>query len=125
MYILVNNIRMFTWIIIHYQTHRKCLKTGTRFSFLYENNELLIFAEIFTLKRIRSFCASNENFVKEYTTKTIKALTTRKDKTFIEYKLPRYKCKLFNKTYSHNFSNQIEKSLYQQVMFKIIDDFQK
>ncbi|MGM9880551.1 MAG: hypothetical protein ACI318_04690 [Bacilli bacterium] len=91
--------------------------------FLYENNELLIFTEIFPFQKICTFCSSNENVVKEYKTKTIQALTTGKDKTFIEYKLSRYKCKFFNKTNSYNYSDQIEKSLSKQVMSKIIDDF--
>lgn len=98
-------------------------KQVRRFSFISENNETLIFAEIIPSQRICPFCSSNETVVKEYKTKTIKALTTGKDKTFIEYKLPRYKCKLCNKTYTHNFSDQIEKSLSKQVISKIIDDF--
>ena len=68
-------------------------KQVRRFSFISENNETLIFAEIIPSQRICPFCSSNETVVKEYKTKTIKALTTGKDKTFIEYKLPRYKCK--------------------------------
>ena len=79
-------------------------KQVRRFSFISENNETLIIAEIIPSQRTWPFCSSNETVVKEYKAKTIKALTTGKDKTFIEYKLPRYKCKLYNKTYTHNFS---------------------
>ena len=55
-----------------------------RFSFLYENNESLIFAEIFPFQKICTFCSFNKTVVIEYKTKTIKDLTTGKDKTFIE-----------------------------------------
>lgn len=94
-----------------------------RFSSISENNETLIFAEILSSQRTCPFCSSNETIIKEYKTKTIKALATGNNTTFIEYKLPRYKCKKCNKTYTHNLSEYSEKSLSKQVISRMIEDF--
>ena len=40
--------------------------------------------QFFPFQKICTFCSSNTTVVKEYKTKTIKALTTAKNKTFID-----------------------------------------
>ncbi len=88
-----------------------------------ENNETILFVELFPNQRTCPICSFSNCKIKEYKNKTIKSLSTVGTKTYIDYKLPRYICPKCNKTYTHDLSDTTFKSLSKKVLSSIIDDF--
>ena len=81
-----------------------------------ENNETLFWVEINPTQRKCIYCNSESN-IKDYKTKLIKVLPSFGMKTYLELKLPRYKCKCCNKTYIHNLNisfNSLHKPIIKE-----------
>lgn len=88
-----------------------------------ENNETLFWVEINPTQRKCVYCNSNAN-IKDYKTKQIKVLPSFGMKTYLELKLPRYKCKCCRKTYIHNLNISFN-SLHKPIIKDMIEDFSK
>ena len=93
-----------------------------RYHFLSEENESLLFVELIPNQCFCPYCSQSFTKIKEYKTKTIKVLPINDKTTYIEYRLPRYYCKVCNKTYTHQLES-VEKSISSSVIKKIIEDF--
>lgn len=94
-----------------------------KYQVISENGEVVFWIEIIPNQRKCKFCGSSSN-VKEYKTKTFKALSAFGSKTYIEIKLPRYKCKCCHKTYTHVLNISFN-SLHKPIIDDMIEDFSK
>ncbi len=91
---------------------------------LNENNQIILFVELFANQRICPFCKSSNVYIKEYKHKCIKALPLANKETIIDFYLPRYKCMSCNKTYTHSLDTSSNNKLLKPVINELINDFQ-
>jgi len=94
-----------------------------RYYQLIEENTIYFEVELIANQRKCPYCHSENAIIKEYKTKSIKFLSIGKNNTIVDYKLPRYKCKSCLKTYTHNLDNSTDKTISNEVIKKLINEF--
>ncbi len=91
---------------------------------LNENNQIILFVELFANQRTCPHCNNPYTQLKEYKHKTIKALPLANKETIIDFYLPRYKCKVCNLTYTHKLNTSPNNRILKPVIDQLIIDFQ-
>lgn len=82
-----------------------------KFDYLEDDSNLIIVAQIKGTHKKCPYCESKNTIIKEYKTRKIKGLNIGKKITEIELRIPRYKCKNCNKTFTYDTSEFIDKSI--------------
>ena len=82
-----------------------------KFDYLKDDSNLIIVAQIKGTHKKCPYCESKNTIIKEYKTRKIKGLNVGKKITGIELKIPLYKCKKCNKTFTYDTSEFIDKSI--------------